>query len=247
MAATVDPAPEVPPLIWADSEPDEAHLSPPLTRAEITATLLRIADTEGLAAVSVERLATELGSAGPSLRHHVRRHGDLDDLLLDGVFAELIPSRHGPEEWRADLRASAYQLREAIRRHPWFARLTFRRPLFGPRALSWLDHTMAVLERAGLDITVASAYAAIVTGHVMGTAMCEAEEAEMERVRTGTRGTHERHFDVATFLEGVVAGGRYPSFTRFLQAGARHLTADESFEISLDALLDGLALRVERA
>ncbi|MFF3406054.1 TetR/AcrR family transcriptional regulator C-terminal domain-containing protein [Streptomyces sp. NPDC002742] len=247
MAATVEPVPEVPPLIWADSEPDGALLEPPLTRAEITAALLRIADAEGLAAVSVERVTTELGTAGPSLGLHIRRPGDLDDLLLDGVFAELVPSWSESGEWRADLRAGAFQLGEAIRRHPWFARLTFRRPLFGPRALSWLEHTMAVLERAGLDVTVAAAYAAIVTGHVMGTAMCEAEEAEMERVRAGTRSTHERHFDVAAFLDGLVAGGRYPTFSRFLRAGARHLTVDESFEISLDALLDGLALRVERA
>ena len=247
MAPTAEQAPEVPPLIWAEPEPDGALLEPPLTRAEVVAALLRIADTEGLTAVSVERLTTELGAAGASLRHHIRRPGDLEDLLIDGVFGELVLPRGEPGEWRADLRAGAYELRKSIGRHPWFARLTFRRPLFGPRALGWLEHMMAVLEGVGLDITVASAYAGIVTGHVMGTAMCEAEEREMERIRVGDRSTHERHFDVTSFLNGIVAGGRYPVFSRFLQAGARHLTADESFEIGLDALLDGLALRIKPA
>ncbi|MFI6656100.1 TetR/AcrR family transcriptional regulator [Streptomyces sp. NPDC050523] len=246
MAATAEQAPEVPPLIWAEPEPDGALLRPPLTRAQVVAALLRIADAEGLAAVSAERLTTELGAAGASLRHHIRRPGDLEDLLLDGVFGELTLTQGESGTWRADLRAGAQELRRAIGRHPWFARLTFRRPLFGPRALSWLEHMMAVLEGAGLEVTVASAYAGIVTGHVMGTAMCEAEEKEMERVRAGDRSTHERHFDVTSFLDGIVAGGRYPAFSRFLQAGARHLTADESFEIGLDALLDGLARRIER-
>lgn len=247
MAATAEPAPEIPPLIWADSEPDGALLEPPLTRAEITGALLRIADAEGLAAVSVERLTKELGPAGSSLHHHIKRPDDLEDLLIDGVFGELVLAEIEPGRWRADLRDGAYQLRAAIGRHPWFTRLPFRRPLFGPRSLSRLEHGMAVLERAGLDITLAAAYAGIVTGHVLGAAMCEAEEREMERARVGDRSTHERHFDVAAFLDGLVAGGRYPTFSRFLQAGARHMTADESFEVSLDALLDGLALRIERA
>ena len=246
MPATTEQTPEVPPLIWAEPEPDGALLHPRLTRPEVVAALLRIADADGLPAVSLERLTADLGAAGMSLRHHIRRPGDLEDLLIDGVFAELALPEGRPGEWRTDMRAGAYQLREAIGRHPWFARLTFRRPLFGPQALGWLERTMAVLEGAGLDVTVASAYAGIITGHVMGTAMCEAEEAEMERVRAGDRSTHERHFDVASFLDGIVEGGRYPAFSRFLRAGARHLTADESFEIGLDALLDGLASRIEQ-
>ncbi|MCH0570258.1 TetR/AcrR family transcriptional regulator C-terminal domain-containing protein [Streptomyces sp. MUM 136J] len=203
MAAATEQTPEVPPLIWAEPEPDGALLHPPLTRPEVVAALLRIADSEGLTAVSLERLTAELGTAGVSLRHHIRRPGDLEDLLIDGVFAELALSEGRTGEWRADMRAGAYQLREAIGRHPWFARLTFRRPLFGPQALGWLERTMAVLEGAGLDVIVASAYAGIITGHVMGTAMCEAEEAEMEQVRAGERSTHERHFEA--MHEGLAA------------------------------------------
>lgn len=121
MAATVEPVPEVPPLIWADSEPDGALLEPPLTRAEITAALLRIADAEGLAAVSVERVATELGTAGPSLGLHIRRPGDLDDLLLDGVFAELVPrgaSRGSGGRICARARSSCARPSGAIRGSP---------------------------------------------------------------------------------------------------------------------------------
>ncbi|MFF4344828.1 TetR/AcrR family transcriptional regulator C-terminal domain-containing protein [Kitasatospora sp. NPDC001540] len=230
-------------LIWSEAEPDGDLLDPPLSRADVVAALLRIADGEGLPAVSVARLTSELGPAGRSVPSHVRYLGDLEDLLIDGVLAELVLPEPKPGQWQADLRTAALELRAAIARHPWFPSLTFRRPLFGPRALDWLDHIMTVAEGAGLPIAEAAAYAGIVTGHVLGAAMCEAEEREMQRRRAGDRTNHEVHNVLQEFLGGIVASGRYPAFSRFLQAGAQHLTPDESFEISLDALLAGLALR----
>lgn len=237
-------APAAQAFLWARPPTEPADLDPPLSLAEVTAELVRIADAEGPAAATAERAAAGLGPAGASVGHYVRRPADVLDLLIDAVFGEAGAQVASGGDWRAEVREAALSLRAAVQRHPWSARLVYRRPLFGPQAMRHLDLAMAAFERSGLDITAAASYASRVTDLVLGAALTDQEEAEMQRQRAGTRSDHEWHQVVAPFLDGIAASGRYPAFSRFLTAGAPHPSSEESFALSLDALLDGLALRL---
>jgi Bacterial regulatory proteins, tetR family len=95
-------------------------VEPPLTPGRIAAAIA-VADAEGLAGLSMRRVATEIGAATMSLYRHVV---DKDDLLLkmmEAAFAECrFPTRR-PEGWRAQLEFAARTLWVTFRRHPWLA------------------------------------------------------------------------------------------------------------------------------
>src|SRR5262245_25957268 len=115
-------------VIWA--RPDRAGRGPrpAHSRAAIAAAAVRIADAEGLDAVSMRRLAAELGAGATSLYRYVARKDDLLDLMVDAVVGEGPPPAAPSGDWRADLREIAYSTRALILRHPWAAMLLAGRP-----------------------------------------------------------------------------------------------------------------------
>src|ERR1700754_3520646 len=97
-------------------------------RAEIVAAAVRIADAEGIEAVSMRRLANELGVATMTPYTHVESKDELLDLMRDAVAAEMLLPEPIPEDWRAALRAIAERTRAAYEAHPWSLDATPRRP-----------------------------------------------------------------------------------------------------------------------
>lgn len=142
---------EMTPSIWM--RPERAAVGRPAqhSRAEITAIALEIADREGLDAVSMRRVATEIGTGAASLYRYVEARDDLVDLMTDATASEyeLAPPTG---DWLGDLVALGEQGRAILRRHRWLAGLIMTRPVIGPNGLALLQHVLTLLERhpAGL-------------------------------------------------------------------------------------------------
>jgi AcrR family transcriptional regulator len=114
------------------------------SRAEITTAALRIADSEGLDAVSMRRVAAELGVGAASLYRYVETRDELLDLMTDATAAEYdFPPPTG--DWLADLVAVGEQSRTILRRHPWLAALSLTRPVVGPNGVTVIEHVLAIL------------------------------------------------------------------------------------------------------
>src|SRR3954454_12810875 len=123
----------------------------PLGTGAIVAAGIAVADAEGLAALSMRRVAAELGGAPMSLYRHVR---DKDELLLqmmDAAIAE-VALPEPPDDWRDGLEVAARALWAGFRRHPWLpaARALSRAQLL-PGALDYSEWVLGVLTRAGWD------------------------------------------------------------------------------------------------
>src|ERR1700755_1415038 len=105
--------------IWARHYAEAAGPQP-LSREAILAAAVEIADTEGLEAVSIRRLATKLSARPMSLYSHIERKGDLIDLMVDEVMGgSVLPGPVPSDDWRDDLRRIAQRTRENTRAHPW--------------------------------------------------------------------------------------------------------------------------------
>ena len=118
----------------------------PLSRETIVAAAIELADTEGLEAVSIRRLATKLEARPMSLYSHIERKGDLIDLMVDEVMGgSVLPETLPSGDWRDDLRRIAQRTRENIRSHPWMIAAAFRRPFIGPNALRHIDQSLAAV------------------------------------------------------------------------------------------------------
>lgn len=137
--------------IWL--RPERAAVGRPAqrSRAEITAAAVAVADTEGLEAVSMRRVAAELGTGAASLYRYVGTREELLDLMADaagGEYSFTEPSG----DWLADLVAIGEQSRAIMLRHPWLVALVITRPALGPNGITLLEHVLAVLQPHPADI-----------------------------------------------------------------------------------------------
>jgi AcrR family transcriptional regulator len=132
------------PSIWM--RPERAAVGRPAqhSRAEITAVAVDIADREGLDAVSMRRVAAELGTGAASLYRYVETREELLDRMIDatGTEYDLAPPTG---DWLADLVAVGEQCRAILRRHPWLPGLVITRPVIGPNSIALLEHVLTVL------------------------------------------------------------------------------------------------------
>jgi AcrR family transcriptional regulator len=133
-------------VIWMRPERAAAGRPAQRSRAEITSAALAIADEEGLAAVSMRRVAARLGTGAASLYRYIDTREDLLDLMADATGAEYsLPAPSG--DWLADLTGLGQQARAIMRRHPWLPLLVTTRPALGPNGLALAEYALDALAR----------------------------------------------------------------------------------------------------
>src|SRR2546430_7095161 len=135
---------EVP--IWA--RPDKAR-RPTLTRQAVVDAAIRMADAEGLAAVSIRRVATELGARTMSLYSHVDSKDDLLDLMREQIAGSTVIDGPLPPGWRAATLMIARRERETVLRHPWMIDLIGHAGHVGPNAPRHVEQALAALAGLG--------------------------------------------------------------------------------------------------
>ncbi|MEW5853124.1 MAG: TetR/AcrR family transcriptional regulator C-terminal domain-containing protein [Myxococcota bacterium] len=213
----------------------------------IAAAALRLADAEGLAAVSMRRLAAELGAGTMSLYRHVSGRDDVVELIVDAAWgSEPPPAPTG--DWRADLRALAGRTRRILLAHPWLAFEAPTRPRFGPNALRQTEASLAIARQADQDIDRAAALLDAVMSFTFGAVQRELAERRAERNSGLTEDEWRR--TIGPYLREALAGGDYPHLRARVVDGADPDHA-ERFAFGLDRVLDGIgawlaAVRGER-
>lgn len=215
-------------VIWM--RPERAGTGRPAqrSRAEITAAAVGIADREGLDAVSMRRVAAELGTGAASLYRYLDTRDDLLDLMTDAAGTEY--SLAAPTgDWLADLVEIGQQARTIMRRHPWLATLVATRPVLGPRGLTLLEHVLEVLDPHPTDIAT----------KVEAFAMLNAVTAVfVQNELAGGSAAQQRN---AAYLHHAVATGRYPRLTQLLaQPAATPAGPADRYADILGRLLAGL-------
>ena len=230
-------------IVWTRQGLENRRQRPALTSDQIVGAAVRIADEEGVQALSMRRLATDLNSGTTSLYRHVAGKDDLIDLMVDAVYGEVELPERPSGQWRVDLRFVAQTSRAMMRRHPWLATATASRPPIGPNALRHFDFALTAAGTVSKDITKASGLLGAVGNYVLGAVVNELAEQEAQR-RTGMTEDQWRSA-VSPYIAEVLAGGRYPEVSRRIRE-ARDLDHDAQFEVGLECLLDGIAARVEK-
>lgn len=136
-------------LLWGLREPPRRGPKATLTADDIIRAAVAIADADGLAAVSMARVADRLGNSPMALYRHVRSKDELLSLMTDAAL-ESPPDLTGVHGWRAGLTAWARGIVDVNRRHPWLARLPISGPPVGPHNLAWFDSALGTLDGTGL-------------------------------------------------------------------------------------------------
>jgi len=199
--------------IWLRPPRAAAGRPPQHTRAEITAAALAIADRDGLAAVSMRRVAADLGTGAASLYRYLDTREDLLDLMTDATGAEYtLPAPSG--DWLADLIAVGQRARAIMRRHPWLPGLVITRPALGPNGIALLEHVLGVL----------ASHPAPLAAKLEAFAMLSAITAvAVQHEQAGGSAVQQRN---QAYLQHVLTAGDRPRLAQLLGAAAASPAAD---------------------
>ncbi|MFD8690401.1 TetR/AcrR family transcriptional regulator [Streptomyces sp. NPDC059651] len=227
-AAGVDPR-----ELWLNPERPRRGRRPAFSREAITVAAVALADTEGIDAVTMRRVAAEVGAGVMSLYSYAPDKETLLDLMIDHVNGELPASAPLTGDWRADLKAIGHLQRDHMLRHPWLATAVPARRTLGPRTLAFLEHALAALRPSGLGggarLEVFAQLTAFVAGHVAH------EVAQAEAAQSPDRAAAE-----ALYLAAVAADGHHPELAEALASAGQPVTPDATFTRFLNRLVDGL-------
>jgi len=223
-----------------------------LSRDDIVATAIAIADAEGTAAVSMRRIARDLHVGAMSLYWYVESKDELHQLMLERLQGEIeAPEPSG--DWRADLAAYARNYRAALHRHPWAIDFLGAGPPSGPNDARNADRLLGAFDGLGLDPMIAM-WALLTAGtYVMGAALREIQEIRWHRAADEARAemTEEEVAAArAQFARMIRGRGRYPHLAKIFDADIdpdAPETRDERFEFGLGCVLDGIAARIRSA
>lgn len=138
--------------VWTRVEPGGRR--PRFTREDIADAAIRIADQEGIDALSMRHLAAELGAGTMTLYHYVRTKDELMTLVTDAIMGEVVlpPDVPLPSDWKEACTLLAHRSLIAMRRHPWMLDIADDPPL-GPNSVRHFDQTLAAV--SSLDISLA--------------------------------------------------------------------------------------------
>ncbi|MEU9205214.1 TetR/AcrR family transcriptional regulator [Streptomyces sp. NPDC048332] len=219
--------------LWLTPDRPRRGRRPAFSREAITVAAVALADAEGIDAVTMRRVAAEVGAGVMSLYSYAPDKETLLDLMIDHVNGELPASGPLTGDWRADLKAIGHLQRDHMLRHPWLATAVPARRTLGPRTLAFLEHALAALRPSGLDggarLEVFAQLTAFVAGHVAH------EVAQAEAALSPDRAAAE-----ALYLTAVAADGHHPELAEALASAGRPVTPDATFARFLNRLVDGL-------
>jgi AcrR family transcriptional regulator len=222
---------------------------------QVVRTAVDLADREGLAGVTLPKIAKALGFTAMSLYRYVGSKDELLVLMRDfaaGAPPEITTS---PDEWRKGLRQWAIADRLTNRRRPWLARLPISGPPAGPNQIAWLEAGLRTLRDTGLDWAEKVGVLTLISGYVRHMSLLS-EELAHGRVGTGLdQAQTEQNY--GRNLARLVDPSRFPETTELFASGVfeapppEHTSGDpvvdHDFTFGLDRILDGVAAAIAHA
>ena len=144
-----------------------------LSKQRVVVEAVRLADSEGVAGLSMRRLAVALGAGAMSLYHYVANKDELLDAMIDVVFEEIeLPSEEA--DWQSAMRQRSVSARQVLARHPWAIGLMESRTSPGPANLRHREAVTACLRKAGFTVVMATHANWLLDSYVYGFALQEA-------------------------------------------------------------------------
>ncbi|HEY6276280.1 MAG TPA: TetR/AcrR family transcriptional regulator [Streptosporangiaceae bacterium] len=222
--------------IWDLPERGSRGPKPRLDRDAIAAAAVRIADTEGPAALTMRRVASALGIATMSLYNYVPAKDHLAQLMIDRLAGEYSYPPQPPADRRRAVADLARQARDIARRHPWLPGLLHRPPPAGPNGLRYLDYFLGLLAGSRLDTGAKLEVIALVSGFATMYGGMQAALAD-ERAGTGTSAAQQAAAQVQAFARAA-ASGRHPHLAAALAVAGPARAEEDIFESCIVRLIE---------
>ncbi|WP_030569061.1 TetR/AcrR family transcriptional regulator C-terminal domain-containing protein [Streptomyces aureocirculatus] len=240
-------------VAWGLRERPAKGPRPGLSLGRIVAAAIGVAAAEGIGAVSMGRVAKELGVSTMSLYRYVSARDELYVLMEDSAFGPPPPTPDDVTGWRARLEWWARAQRAVFHRNLWLLRIPISSPPASPHALQWMERGLAALNGTGLDDGRRISVIMLVGGYVRNEATLMADLTAAVTARGETPAEVMRRYErtVGALIGTDPAPGpdRYPALRRLLASGALGEpddSPDAEFEFGLRCVLDGVEALLPR-
>lgn len=225
-------------LLWdPPAAPPARGPRPKISLDDVITAGIAVADADGLADLSMRKVAGRLGVGAMSLYTYVPGRDELLELMVNRVHGELeLPPADLP--WRASVEQQIAQRWAMYERHPWLLDLNMARLPVGPHVLDADEALYAAVSRAGLQGANIVSATNLIVWQLLGAARSQIIEADETR-RTGT--SAEAYWNSrASFWETYFDYARYPTMAAIWSAGGFDDEQAHAFDRQLGRLLDGL-------
>lgn len=215
-----------------------------LSRERVIRTAIALADEEGLAALSMRRIATEFGTSTMALYRHVPSKGELVRLMSEAVFGSGPPPGPRPTGWRPLLEREARWLWKQYEQHPWLARAMagITRPMASPNAMQYLERVLGALTGLGLTPEQMLHTHLTLLGYAQGIAM--AVELESQARQDSGMTAAEWMTSMEPRMDAIQTTSAYPVLSTLPTEDGFELDLDTLFEFGLGRVLDGVEVLV---
>jgi len=243
------PEPQIAPPPW-QRLPDRQgrRRREPISREAIVTAAIRLLDREGLAALSMRRLAEELGTGAASLYWHVGSKDGLLDLVFDELIGEEQVPGADPSRWQEQLKDIARAQRRISLRHPYLVRISIGRIPMGPNALRFSERVIAILRAGGLPPRLAVQGYLLLIATVNGFTVDETgvdddgPAGPDGNAPPSDPAIRQEAADMARDYVASLPAEQFPNMVALADEFA-FADADERFEMLIDIFVDGLARR----
>lgn len=235
-------------LLWGKAEAKRRGPKPKVTLRDIVEAAVRLADAEGIEAVSTRRVAEAVGISAMSFYTHIPSKAELLDLMLDHVSgAGSIPPADWPEMgWRARMTLIANALWQHYLMHPWTLQIQTHRPILGPNTMAAYEVALSSVDGLGLDPFEMDLSITALSNYVVG-AVRDAARSQSVKDDTGLS-DDDWWYTIEPFLQ-TLDFSPYPLSSRIGQiVGEEYGVGDpeRAFRFGLERFLDGMELLIER-
>jgi AcrR family transcriptional regulator len=232
---------------WGVRERPPKGPRPALSLERIVDAAAGVAASDGLQAVSMSRVAADLGVSTMSLYRYVASKDELLTLMADLTF-EAPPASRGPEEsWRDGLARWAWTERAVYRRNPWVLRIPISGPPVTPNAIRWLERGLDCLRDTGLREDEKLSVILLLTGYVRNQATLEAEISAAQAAGVTAPDT-ELLPSYGRLLARLTDPERFPALHAVIAAGVfdEPDDGDYDFRFGLERVLDGIETLIDK-
>ena len=230
--------------MWDDRSRPTRGPKPGVTPDDVVQAAIRLADEEGLSAVTMHAVAARLGFTTMAIYRYFPSKEALYDAIVDagmGLPPRLTEARR---DWRAEVTRWAHAKRAMLCARPWLAELPFVAAPHGPNWLSWLEAVIDSLSRTELSSADIGEMLSIIDGYTRG-----ASDTAISLARARARGTSDREWAAAVGadLGRAIGDPRFPRFAALLTtpSDGKPRTMEESFDFGLQRVLDGIELYIQ--
>jgi AcrR family transcriptional regulator len=222
--------------LWHDRGETNRGPRPSLSRDALAQKAVAIADAHGLEAVSMERVARELGVTKMALYRYIRSKAELIAMMIE-VAVGAVPDLSEADGWRHQLESWARALRAAWQRHPWLPSATMGARVIGPREVDWTEIALAALAETPLSAAQRRQVILTISGYV--------------RTTQGPRaaGTQPWFANVTNGRLDMLLEEQRERYPALLDLKGDHTTGggDEAWDFGLGCILDGIAAAIDRS